>query len=107
MMLTKKTTNKKLPIITSKEELKELFPEIVKEILDKMSVMQYLMFITCLTDKKIVLDDLADNEFEISEDVLRKACYKNVKDRLFNVKDGVFTISKYGHEQIKKHITYK
>ena len=65
---------------------------------------QHLAFVCCADDGRMVADKKTADMIEVmGKKTLRRASMKLVKKGLFNVRDGVFTISKEG----KKHIIRK
>lgn len=64
---------------------------------------QYLAFVCCAEDGRMRADKKTAELIEVmSKKTLRKASMKLVKKGLFNVRDGVFTVSKEGRKHIKK-----
>jgi hypothetical protein len=69
--------------------------------IEKLDMMTWLVF-DALRDGKLVADEATSDNFEVmTAKTIHKCAMKLVKKGLANVKDGVFTMSKYGKTQFK------
>lgn len=101
MTARKKTTMKKVTL--TKSVTKDVPLEFSKKIINMKGTFLHKLFVTCAQNGgKIKADkETADTKFEISSKKnIRKAGLKLVKKGLFNVNDGIFSLSKDGHSQI-------
>lgn len=86
------------------KKIKKNIMDFSKEIKELKNTPQYLTFVSCAEFGEIKADKKTSHEFEVlSVKTIKKSAVKLVKKGLFNVNDGVFTLSKKGHKQVLKN----